>query len=178
MSADQKFFEGSLALMQMAVACVMEKAGMTEVTVTREELQSIFDRKRVFWRAGVMVGFTCLLEDPAPTAEQIVDNAEQNHPEPEAPTAEPMRNWEEDFSHENGQYTCRCVECGHKFIGHKRRQECKDCAASRSATVKIIKDCPACGGSGEGKVLVGAGPDAYHETCDCPQCLGIGVVEQ
>jgi hypothetical protein len=37
-------------------------------------------------------------------------------------------NWEEDFSHENGEYQCRCTGCGLMFIGHKRRVTCKLCA--------------------------------------------------
>lgn len=37
------------------------------------------------------------------------------------------RDWPEDFSHENGNYTNRCRHCGHDFIGHKRRVVCKAC---------------------------------------------------
>lgn len=38
------------------------------------------------------------------------------------------RNWTEDFSHENGNYHCRCCICNNYFIGHKRRVVCKKCA--------------------------------------------------
>jgi hypothetical protein len=38
------------------------------------------------------------------------------------------RNWIEDASHENGNYECRCCECGHIFTGHKRRVLCKFCS--------------------------------------------------
>ena len=38
------------------------------------------------------------------------------------------RDWPEDFSHENGNYSCRCVHCGKPFIGHKRRVTCKQCS--------------------------------------------------
>lgn len=38
------------------------------------------------------------------------------------------RNWVEDAPHENGNYECSCVECGHSFIGHKRRVLCKLCS--------------------------------------------------
>ena len=41
-------------------------------------------------------------------------------------------NWPEDFSHENGNYQCRCCYCGQDFIGHKRRVVCKVCASSDS----------------------------------------------
>ena len=41
-----------------------------------------------------------------------------------APTS---RDWQEDFSHENGNYECHCVECGQTFCGHKRRVICKLC---------------------------------------------------
>jgi len=38
------------------------------------------------------------------------------------------KDWPEDFSHENGNYQCRCVGCGELFTGHKRRVVCKECA--------------------------------------------------
>lgn len=38
------------------------------------------------------------------------------------------RSWPEDFHRENGNYLCRCVYCGHDFIGHKRRCVCRLCA--------------------------------------------------
>ncbi|KKN33990.1 hypothetical protein LCGC14_0798030 [marine sediment metagenome] len=41
---------------------------------------------------------------------------------------ESERNWPEDFSHENGNYFCRCCHCGKDFIGHKRRVVCKVCS--------------------------------------------------
>ncbi len=37
------------------------------------------------------------------------------------------RDWTEDFSHENGNYNCRCFSCERTFIGHKRRVQCKVC---------------------------------------------------
>jgi hypothetical protein len=40
-----------------------------------------------------------------------------------------LRDCTEDASHENGRYECGpCVECGHTFVGHKRRVVCKGCA--------------------------------------------------
>lgn len=40
-----------------------------------------------------------------------------------------LRDWTEDASHENGRYECGpCVECGHTFVGHKRRVICRGCA--------------------------------------------------
>lgn len=38
------------------------------------------------------------------------------------------RDWAEDFSHENGQYSCICTTCREQFVGHKRRVTCKLCA--------------------------------------------------
>jgi len=38
------------------------------------------------------------------------------------------RDWQEDFSHENGNYECICVHCAKHFIGHKRRIFCKYCS--------------------------------------------------
>lgn len=42
------------------------------------------------------------------------------------PTA---HDWTEDFEHENGMYHCKCITCKSTFVGHKRRIECKVCAA-------------------------------------------------
>ena len=46
-------------------------------------------------------------------------------------------NWGEDFSHENGDYECRCVHCGNTFYGHKRRVTCKRCATTRQVPEDI-----------------------------------------
>lgn len=40
----------------------------------------------------------------------------------------PQRDWEEDFQHENGNYTCNCGKCENTFTGHKRRVVCKLCS--------------------------------------------------
>lgn len=45
------------------------------------------------------------------------------------------RNWDEDASHENGNYECICVVCGNRFIGHKRRIVCKICDAIRKIPI-------------------------------------------
>ena len=37
------------------------------------------------------------------------------------------RDWPEDFSHENGNYECRCYSCKNTFVGHKRRVTCRLC---------------------------------------------------
>lgn len=42
----------------------------------------------------------------------------------------PQRDWPEDFSHENGNYSNRCGDCGQHFVGHKRRITCKHCATA------------------------------------------------
>ena len=36
-------------------------------------------------------------------------------------------DWPEDWSHENGMYYCRCIDCKERFIGYKRRIVCKSC---------------------------------------------------
>jgi hypothetical protein len=38
------------------------------------------------------------------------------------------KDWTEDFDKENGNYQCKCLDCGELFIGHKRRIQCKVCA--------------------------------------------------
>lgn len=43
------------------------------------------------------------------------------------------RSWPEDASHENGNYSNCCCECGRQFVGHKRRAVCKVCATPPSA---------------------------------------------
>lgn len=45
-----------------------------------------------------------------------------------------VRDWEEDFAHENGNYFNKCVRCNNMFMGHKRRVVCKSCAAPAEAT--------------------------------------------
>lgn len=40
-----------------------------------------------------------------------------------------MRDWEEDFQQENGQYMCTCHICKNTFIGYKRRTVCKVCSS-------------------------------------------------
>lgn len=45
---------------------------------------------------------------------------------------DPARDWAEDFSHENGNYLCRCCECGHIFCGHKRRVVCRTCTTEKA----------------------------------------------
>jgi hypothetical protein len=45
------------------------------------------------------------------------------------------RDWREDFSHENGNYQCRCVTCEQSFIGHKRRVLCKLCHNKKQRVV-------------------------------------------
>lgn len=37
------------------------------------------------------------------------------------------KNWEEDYTYENGQYSCTCLRCKEEFIGHKGRVMCKEC---------------------------------------------------
>lgn len=44
------------------------------------------------------------------------------------PGVEPRpQDWPEDFVHENGQYMCKCFQCGIVFHGNKRRAICKIC---------------------------------------------------
>jgi ribosomal protein L37AE/L43A len=37
------------------------------------------------------------------------------------------RDWKEDFGYENGNYEHICPECKNRFVGHKRRWQCKTC---------------------------------------------------
>jgi hypothetical protein len=37
------------------------------------------------------------------------------------------KDWPQDFSHENGNYMCRCVFCKGNLIGHKRCVVCREC---------------------------------------------------
>ena len=46
------------------------------------------------------------------------------------PLASSVRDWPEDFEHENGNYVCKCCECKLTFFGHKRRVVCKTCSDS------------------------------------------------
>lgn len=51
-----------------------------------------------------------------------------------------IRDWPEDAGHENGNYECRCINCGAHFTGHKRRVFCRLCAPVGE---KITPDKPA-----------------------------------
>lgn len=44
-------------------------------------------------------------------------------------TENTKKHWFEDFSHENGNYQCKCVKCESMFAGHKRRVICKECSS-------------------------------------------------
>lgn len=54
-------------------------------------------------------------------------------PEPSIPSPS-GRDRTEDFPHENGYYVNRCVACEKKFMGHKRRATCKECAGPSKET--------------------------------------------
>lgn len=56
------------------------------------------------------------------------------------PLGHVAKDWPEDFSHENGNYECRCCDCGGLFIGHKRRVVCKECATAKPAHVWTIDE--------------------------------------
>ena len=47
------------------------------------------------------------------------------------------RDWKEDFSHENGNYSNICIYCNQKFIGHKRRVGCRICSLSITQAEEI-----------------------------------------
>jgi hypothetical protein len=38
------------------------------------------------------------------------------------------RSWPDDYPGENGQYMCECFSCKQRFVGHKRRVICRECA--------------------------------------------------
>mgnify|MGYP005624636563 CR=1 FL=1 len=44
------------------------------------------------------------------------------------PKQDDIKNWQEDFPHENGEYVCSCCICDKMFLGHKRRVVCWLCA--------------------------------------------------
>lgn len=60
-----------------------------------------------------------------------IDEARDERKEQEAGTILNIpfseRDWKEDFSHENGNYLCKCCLCKNYFYGHKRRPVCKLC---------------------------------------------------
>jgi hypothetical protein len=49
------------------------------------------------------------------------------------------RDWTEDFSHENGNYSNKCISCGNSFNGHKRRIECKLCVKAAKDILESVK---------------------------------------
>ena len=50
------------------------------------------------------------------------------------------RDWKADAAHENGNYWCKCYQCGESFIGHKRRVMCKLCNDGMVAAYRILED--------------------------------------
>ncbi len=49
------------------------------------------------------------------------------------------KDWPEDFSHENGNYSCKCCYCSVQFRAHKRRVVCKDCANKAKAYLNSLE---------------------------------------
>lgn len=52
---------------------------------------------------------------------------------PDHAPGESQKDWIRDFTHENGQYVCRCVYCEALFYGHKRRVVCQQCTTTERA---------------------------------------------
>lgn len=50
------------------------------------------------------------------------------------------RDWPEDFSYENGNYTNNCCRCKQLFVGHKRRVFCKECTNAVTETENHDKE--------------------------------------
>ena len=72
--------------------------------------------------AGTVIG------DPAWWANRIARQYSKRARQP-APVVPALPwNWPEDAGHENGNYECRCSQCGTAFYGHKRRVVCRACA--------------------------------------------------
>ena len=43
-------------------------------------------------------------------------------------------DWPDDFKYENGNYENTCGHCGARFIGHKRRVNCRLCDSTQDKT--------------------------------------------
>ena len=41
--------------------------------------------------------------------------------------ADPRKNWQIDYSNENGNYSNKCYKCGSVFVGNKGRFICREC---------------------------------------------------
>ena len=48
------------------------------------------------------------------------------------------RDWPEDFNYENGCYSCKCLTCKNRFLGHKRRLTCKVCEETREFRKELV----------------------------------------
>lgn len=59
-------------------------------------------------------------------------------------TEDDIKNWNEDFKHENGNYQNQCASCNEMFLGHKRRITCKKCSLKKPAE-DMLRDFPAAG---------------------------------
>ena len=74
----------------------------------------------------------------------------------------------EDFSHENGNYTCTCVVCGVQFIGLKRRVVCKVCDGNKSE----FPTCTTCGALFV-DARKGWARSVHKQPPTCPVCGGV-----
>lgn len=81
--------------------------------------------------------------------------------------AQYSRDWVEDFSHENGQYMCKCCHCGKSFIGHKRRVVCKACDLAEQAQPEPCNTCNGSGYTDSGDPETGEIKNDYP----CPDCI-------
>jgi hypothetical protein len=127
---------------------------------TAEEVKQMADR---FGDGGVFIEeaialqqFATLLRDPE-VAMLLKKRAEAS----EQPTEAVGKDWTEDFARENGQYFCKCGNCGCQFIGHKRRIICKACSIPQPA---------------QGMVMVSKVEleDAWRQA-DAGNCLGLSA---
>lgn len=77
-------------------------------------------------------------------AELCIARKQEPEPTREKAEARPIANvagdWPEDAPHENGNYHCRCCQCGRMFVGHKRRVVCKICATAATTETPAASD--------------------------------------
>lgn len=53
---------------------------------------------------------------------------------------ENSRNWQCDYTHENGNYCNTCIYCLRLFIGHKRRISCRECYNKPMEEIKVLPE--------------------------------------
>lgn len=80
------------------------------------------------------------------------------------------------FRNKNFKLQDECLQCASMLHDMKPALTRKRSASAGEADTTASVICERCQGSGEGKMMVGGGPDAYEIDSNCSDCGGIGEI--